>query len=104
MRASMLFTTTAQPTARAEAGTSYSHIAVKIGNNFIELEINNAVDIMFPLPSAHISRGIASRTWYTRVNNVQPIVWKDVTPLSLQHKESKRTSIGESTDSLLVEA
>jgi len=45
----MLFTTTAQPTALAAAGTSYSHIAVRIGNNFIELEINNAVEMIFPL-------------------------------------------------------
>jgi hypothetical protein len=44
----MLLTTTAHPTALAEAGTSYSQIAVKIGNNFIELEINNAVEIIFP--------------------------------------------------------
>ena len=45
----MLFTTTAHPTALADAGTSYSHIAVNIGNNFIELEMNNAVEIIFPL-------------------------------------------------------
>jgi hypothetical protein len=49
VRASILLTTTAHPTALAEAGTSYSQIAVKIGNNFIELEINNAVEIIFPL-------------------------------------------------------
>ena len=49
MSASMLFTTTAHPTALAEAGTSYSHIAVNIGNNFIELEMNNAVEIILPL-------------------------------------------------------
>ncbi len=48
--ASMLFMTTAQPTALAEAGTSYSHIAVRIGNNFIELEINNVVETIFPFP------------------------------------------------------
>lgn len=55
VRASMLLTTTAHPTALAEAGTSYSQIAVKIGNNFIELEINNAVEIIFPLeyPNNH---------------------------------------------------
>jgi hypothetical protein len=45
----MLFTTTAQPTALAEAGTSYSQIAVRIGNSFILLEMNNAVEMMFPL-------------------------------------------------------
>jgi hypothetical protein len=45
----MLFTTTAHPTALAEAGTSYSHIAVNRGNNFMELEMNNAVEILFPL-------------------------------------------------------
>ena len=49
VRASILLTTTAHPTALAEAGTSYSHIAVNIGSNFIELEINNAVEIIFPL-------------------------------------------------------
>ena len=57
LRASMLLTTTAQPTALAEAGTSYSHIAVKMGNNFIELEINNAVEMIFPLwyPNNHLA-------------------------------------------------
>ena len=57
VRASMLLTTTAQPTALAEAGTSYSHIAVKIGNNFIELEINNAVEMIFPIwyPNNHLA-------------------------------------------------
>lgn len=49
MRASMLFTTTAQPTVLVEAGTSYSHIVVSIGNNFTELEINNVVELIFPL-------------------------------------------------------
>ena len=49
VNASMLLTTTAHPTALAEAGTSYSHIAVNIGNNFIELEMNNAVEIILPL-------------------------------------------------------
>jgi len=45
----MLLTTTAQPTALADAGTSYSQIAVKMGSSFIELEINNAVEITLPL-------------------------------------------------------
>jgi hypothetical protein len=49
VNASILFTTTAQPTALAEAGTSYSHMAVSIGNNFIELEMNRAVEMIFPL-------------------------------------------------------
>jgi hypothetical protein len=53
----MLFTTTAHPTALAAAGTSYSQIAVRIGNNFIELEINNAVEIILPLTQHIESRG-----------------------------------------------
>jgi hypothetical protein len=50
VRASMLDTTMAQPTALTEAGTSYSYIAVRIGTSFIELKINNAVEMIFPLP------------------------------------------------------
>jgi hypothetical protein len=53
----MLLTTTAQPTARAEAGTSYSHIAVSIGRSFIELEMKSAVEIKLPL-SSQLSRGL----------------------------------------------
>jgi hypothetical protein len=62
----MLFTTTAHPTALAAAGTSYSQMAVRIGNNFIELEINNAVEIILPLNNSAqiVIRG--SHLWYPR--------------------------------------
>lgn len=50
MRASTLFSTTAQLTALAEAETPYSHIAVSIDKSFIELEMNNPVKIIIPPP------------------------------------------------------
>ncbi len=65
MSASMLFTTTAHPTALAEAGTSYSHIAVNIGNNFIELEMNNAVEMILPL-TVITNTGVLGDLWYPK--------------------------------------
>jgi hypothetical protein len=42
--ASTLFATTAHPRLLAAAGTSYSQITIRIGNSFVELDTNNAVD------------------------------------------------------------
>jgi hypothetical protein len=93
VRASILFTTTAQPTALAEAGTSYSQIAVRIGRSFIELEMNNAVEMIFPLSSALEGR---RETLDIRVNILHPIEQRDEAPLSQQHIKRERTSIEES--------
>jgi hypothetical protein len=38
-----LFATTAQPSDRAAAGTSYSQITIKIGKSFVEEETRSAV-------------------------------------------------------------
>jgi hypothetical protein len=95
VRASILLTTTAHPTALAEAGTSYSQIAVKIGNNFIELEINNAVEITLPLIQSNTTPG---RTSYTPITTEHPSAPRDVTPLSPRHREQGKTCIVKSMD------
>ncbi|KAM0126825.1 hypothetical protein ACHAPC_010391 [Botrytis cinerea] len=46
-KASTLFATTAHPKLLAAAGTSYSHITIKMGNNFVEDETSSAVDTEF---------------------------------------------------------
>jgi hypothetical protein len=96
VRASILFTTTAQPTALAEAGTSYSQIAVRIGRSFIELEMNNAVEMMFPLPLALRLLAGWRETVDIRVNILRPIEQRDEVPLSQQHIKRERTNIEES--------
>ncbi|KAJ8062084.1 hypothetical protein OCU04_009861 [Sclerotinia nivalis] len=45
--ASTLFATTAHPKLLAAAGTSYSHMTMRIGNNFVEDETSRAVDTEF---------------------------------------------------------
>jgi hypothetical protein len=44
LSASTLFATTAQPSDRAAAGTSYSQMTMRIGNSFVEDETNKAVE------------------------------------------------------------
>jgi len=95
----MLLTTTAQPTALADAGTSYSHIAVRIGNNFIELEINNAVEITLPLSIRFVDRGI---TCYTREATLHPIGLRNVELQFPLNKEQGKTNTAVSTDFLLI--
>ena len=57
--ASMLFTMTDHPTARAAAGTSYCHMTIRIGRSLVEDDINSAVETEFPL-LLFIRFGIAS--------------------------------------------
>jgi hypothetical protein len=99
VRASMLLTTTAQPTARAEAGTSYSHIAVRIGRSFIELEMNRAVEMIFPLPSA-FPLLLCRVTVDNRVSILRPSEQRDAVPPSQQHTKRERTGIVELGDFL----
>jgi hypothetical protein len=46
-KASTLFATTAHPRLRAAAGTSYSHMTIKIGNSFVEELTRRAVETEF---------------------------------------------------------
>jgi hypothetical protein len=54
-RASTLFATTAQPRDLAAAGTSYSQMTIRIGNNLVEEETSKAVETEF----GRVYRGIS---------------------------------------------
>jgi hypothetical protein len=44
LRASTLLATTAQPSERAAAGTSYSQMTMRMGKSFVEEETRRAVE------------------------------------------------------------